>query len=136
MGDLDAYKQAGEINEGLLNLGVLTRQEYDMTVESVVSFYEGRGEEFKREEAIRNASLSAMLFMMIAKDKGWDTCPMIGFDTQEMRRVLNLPDRYVPALLISIGKEDVPPQRPRGYRKPSVRGIRYVLSGGMGKRQR
>jgi hypothetical protein len=55
-----AYQSVAEINDGLLNLGVLNKQEYDMTVESVTRFYRDRGETFMREEAIRNASLSAM----------------------------------------------------------------------------
>lgn len=118
LGDVDAYKSTAEMNEGLLNLGVLNKQEYDMTVESVTQFYLERGETFMREEAIRNASLSAMLFMLIAKEKGWDTCPMIGFDPTRLSESLNVPDRLIPVILIAIGKEDVSKKRPRGYRKP------------------
>lgn len=118
LGDLHAYQEVAKVNEGFLHLGVLSKQEYDLEVEGVTRFYEGRGEEFQKEEAIRNASLSAMMFMLAAKQKGWDTCPMIGFDPQEMKRILHIPDRYVPALLITIGKEDTSSQRPRGYRKP------------------
>ncbi|MFS0836856.1 nitroreductase family protein [Paenibacillus sp. 1P03SA] len=118
LGHMDAHHDAGKINEGLLNLGVINKQEYDQTIEAITAFYEDRGEAFKREEAVRNASLSAMTFMLAAKDRGWDTCPMIGFDPDAMREALNIPDRYVPALLITIGKEDVSGQRPRGYRKP------------------
>lgn len=47
-----------EINEGLLNLDVLNKQEYDVTLSSVTHYYEGRRETFKRKEAIRNARLS------------------------------------------------------------------------------
>jgi putative NAD(P)H nitroreductase len=118
LGNKEAYKDAGKINEGLLHLGVINQQEYDMTVESVHSFYEGGGETFKREEAIRNAGISAMLMMLVAKEKGWDTCPMIGFDTKALSEVLNIPDTHVPVLLITIGKEDTSKLRPRGYRKP------------------
>lgn len=118
LGNKEAYKDAGRINEGLLHLGVINQQEYDMTVESVHSFYEGGGETFKREEAIRNAGISAMLMMLVAKEKGWDTCPMIGFDPKALSEVLNIPDTHVPVLLITIGKEDTSKLRPRGYRKP------------------
>ncbi|GBF72205.1 nitroreductase family protein [Paenibacillus sp. 598K] len=118
LGDTRAYEDAAQINEGLLHLGILNKQEYDLTVESVTGFYLERGETFMREEAIRNASLSAMLFMMIAKDKGWDTCPIIGFDADKMREALQVPEHLVPALLIAIGKEDTNGGRPRGYRKP------------------
>lgn len=89
-----------------------------MEVESVTSFYEGRGELFMRDEAIRNGSLSAQLFMYTAKDRGWDTCPMIGFDAEKVSQILGVPERYVPVMLIAIGKEDTSKMRPRGYRKP------------------
>ncbi|WP_018758613.1 nitroreductase family protein [Paenibacillus terrigena] len=125
LGDLEAYTQVGELNEGMLHLGVINKQEYDMTVESVTSFYEDRGDTFKRDEAIRNASLSAMLFMLIAKEKGWDTCPMIGFDAEAIREALNISTRYVPAMLIVIGQEQVAGQRPRGYRKPIAEFVSY-----------
>ncbi|SFL95467.1 putative NAD(P)H nitroreductase [Paenibacillus sp. 1_12] len=125
LGNKEAYKDAGKINEGLLHLGVINQQEYDMTVESVHSFYEGGGETFKREEAIRNAGISAMLMMLVAKEKGWDTCPMIGFDPEALSKVLNIPDTYVPALLITIGKEDTSKLRPRGYRKPVGEFVSY-----------
>lgn len=118
LGDTEAHLNAGELNEGLLHLGVMSKQEYDMTVEGTIQFYEERGDTFKREDAIRNASLSAMQFMLVAKAKGWDTCPMIGFDPDQVQSILNIPDKYIPAMLIAIGKEDTSSQRPRGYRKP------------------
>ncbi|WP_019638743.1 nitroreductase family protein [Paenibacillus fonticola] len=125
LGDLNAYENVRQLNEGMLHLGIINKQELDMTVESVTQFYEERGDSFKRDEAIRNASLSAMLFMLIAKDKGWDTCPMIGFDPEQMRKELNIPDQYVPVMLITLGKEDVSGQRLRGYRKPVGEFVTY-----------
>jgi putative NAD(P)H nitroreductase len=50
-----------------------------------------------------------MMFMLIAKDKGWDTCPMIGF---------NIPENLEPVILITMGKEDTSKRRLRGFRKP------------------
>lgn len=125
LGHMDAYKDAARINEGFLHLGVMNKQEYDLTVESVNLFYEDRGEVFMREEAIRNASLSAQLFMLAAKHQGWDTCPMIGFDPEAIKRELQIPERYVPALLIAVGKEDTSKRRPRGYRKPVGEFVSY-----------
>lgn len=125
LGDLEAYTNVAHINEGLLNLGVMSKQEFDSTVESVEQFYKAGGPAVQRDEAIRNASLSAMQLMLVAKDKGWDTCPMIGFDPEQMRKALNIPDRYVPALLIAIGKEDTSSLRPRGYRKPVGEFVTY-----------
>lgn len=70
LGDLEAYKDSARINEVLFHLGLFSKQELDAEVQQVTHFYEERGEPFKRDEAIRNASLSAMLFMITAKDQG------------------------------------------------------------------
>lgn len=118
LGDKEAYKHASEINKGLYMLGALNKQEYDFLVNDTMSLYETRGPNFQRDEAIRNASLSSMLFMLAAKEKGWDTCPMIGFDPEEVRKILNIEDQYEIALMITIGKEKIESRKPRGYRKP------------------
>ncbi|MNC37349.1 putative NAD(P)H nitroreductase MhqN [compost metagenome] len=117
LGDKRAYETAPEIYNGLRVLGALSQQEYDATIDSINSAHVGN-EAFQRDEAIRNASLSAMQFMLIAKEKGWDTCPMIGFKADEMMQVLDIPDRYEPVLLITMGKAVKDNVRPRGYRKP------------------
>lgn len=118
LGDKSAYKNAENIYSGMLNLGMMNRLDYDNTIRDINNLYEGRGEDFQRDEAIRNASLSAMMFMMIAKDKGWDTCPMIGFNQVEIKKLFNIPENYEVALLITMGKEDTTKTRMRGYRKP------------------
>lgn len=118
LGDVNAHHHIRTINEGLLNLGAMTPFQYEQESQSVIEFYETRGRFFQREDAIRNASLSAMQLMLIAQDRGWDTCPMIGFDAEELQRILDIPDHYVPAMLITIGKKSEAKQRPRGYRKP------------------
>lgn len=125
LGRIDAHKDAARIYEGMLHLGIYNKQEYDYEVESVQQFYETRGQDFMREEAIRNENLSAMLYMLAAKDKGWDTCPMIGFDPERVSEALQLPEQYVPALMIALGKEDVSSQRLRGYRKPLGEYVTY-----------
>lgn len=125
-GDKLAYKDAARIYEGLLMLGVISKDEYDLQIEDVTKMYTSRGEDFQRDEAIRNASLSAMLFMLAAKDKGWDTCPMIGFDPEKVREILNIEEQYEIALMITIGKEKVSSRPPRGYRKPVTEFVTYV----------
>ncbi|MFJ8065922.1 nitroreductase family protein [Psychrobacillus sp. NPDC096426] len=126
LGDKLAYKNTAAINEGLLMLGIVNKQEYDFMVEDTVSLYETRGESFQRDEAIRNASLSAMMFMLVAKEKGWDTCPMIGFDPAKVKDILNISDQYEPALMITIGKEKIESRKPRGYRKPISEFVSFI----------
>ncbi|MGN7765043.1 nitroreductase family protein [Paenibacillus sp. 22594] len=117
LGDKNAYLQAPEIYSGLKMLGAMSAEEFDGTIEAINGAYIGN-DAFQRDEAIRNASLSAMQFMLIAKDKGWDTCPMIGFDSEALAATLSLPENLVPVMLITIGKDNKHKIRPRGYRKP------------------
>ena len=126
LGDTKAYRQASEIYEGLEMLGIVSKQEYDFMVNDTVSFYESRGEDFHKEEAIRNASLSAMMFMMAAKEKGWDTCPMIGFNPKEVKDILEISDQYEVVLMITIGKEKIESRKPRGYRKPVNEFVTFI----------
>ncbi|MCM3716546.1 nitroreductase family protein [Alkalihalobacillus oceani] len=126
LGDKQAFRQASEIYEGLKLLGIVSKQEYEHMVQDTVSFYETRGTSFLRDEAIRNASLSAMLFMLAAKEKGWDTCPMIGFDPEQVKDVLNIDDQYEVVMLVTIGKEKTESRRPRGYRKPVSEFVSYI----------
>ncbi|MDT8716786.1 nitroreductase family protein [Clostridium sp. 19966] len=118
LGDKNAYKDADKLYSGMLQLGMITKFDYDKMINDINSMYDGRGYIFKRDEAIRNASLSAMMFMLIAKDFGWDTCPMIGFDGDRVKELFNIPDSLEPVMLITMGKEDVKKRRMRGYRKP------------------
>ncbi|MGG0888151.1 nitroreductase family protein [Cytobacillus horneckiae] len=113
-----AYKQTERIHQGMLSLGMLTEFELTEMIEDNTHFYEGRGEAFQKEDAIRNASLSAMLFMLAAKNHGWDTCPMIGFDQEKLRNLLDIPSTHEIVLMITIGHEKMSNRRLRGYRKP------------------
>ncbi|MGP7815785.1 nitroreductase family protein [Niallia sp. 01092] len=118
LGDKQAYQNVAKIYEGLNMLGILNDIQYEAMVQEVIQLHENRGIVFQRDEAIRNASLSAMLFMLAAKNKGWDTCPMIGFDQEKVRELLKIDDNLEPVLMITIGKEKVESRKPRGYRKP------------------
>ncbi|MBU3155646.1 nitroreductase family protein [Clostridium estertheticum] len=117
-GDKNAYLSASEIYEGSMMLGMLDKTEYQLMIDTINSLYEGWGESFQHDEAIRNASLSAMLFMLLAKNKDWDTCPMIYFDKDKISQLLDIPENEVPVLMITMGKTDKNSSKIRGYRKP------------------
>ena len=117
-GNKNAYLSAGEIYEGSMMLGMLDKIQYQIMIDSINNIYEGWGEAFQHDEAIRNASLSAMLFMLLAKNKEWDTCPMIYFDKEKIIKLLNIPENEVPVVMITMGKMDKSSSKIRGYRKP------------------
>ena len=126
LGDKKAHEHTAKINEGILFLGIVNQGQYEDIVEETVNFYKTRGEQFQRDEAIRNASISSMMFMLAAKEYGWDTCPMIGFNSEEVGKILNVDENYEPVLLITMGKEKESSRRPRGYRKPVQEFVEFV----------
>lgn len=68
--------------------------------------------------ASRNVGLFAMNLMFAALDQGWDTHPMDGFDVEGVRNLMGLDPKYVPVMLVAIGKKHPDAAlRPRGMRR-------------------
>lgn len=124
-GDKKAYLSADKIYEGSMMLGMIDKTQYNIMIDTIKNLHEGWGESFRHNEAIRNASLSAMLFMLLAKDKEWDTCPMIYFDKDKISKLLNIPDNEEPVLMITMGKMDKSSSKIRGYRKPADEFVKF-----------
>lgn len=54
--------------------------------------------------AIKSATLAAQNLMLAIRAKGFDSCPMEGFDSLRVRALLNLPSDAQVALVVSMGK--------------------------------
>ncbi|WP_019120712.1 nitroreductase family protein [Brevibacillus massiliensis] len=107
LGDLEANKSAEAVYRPMLESGAMSQQAYDTLLGNIASAYAG-GPEGPRDEANRNAALAAMQLMLAAKAKGYDTCPMGGFDRVKIREELNIPDRFLPVMMITLGKAAAP----------------------------
>ena len=125
-GDKKAYLNATNIYEGSLMLGILDKLEFNNTIGMINDLYEGWGDSFQYDEAIRNASLSSMLFMLLAKDLGWDTCPMIYFDKEKVSKILDISDDEIPVLMITMGKMDQGSKKLRGSRKDLGEFVKFI----------
>lgn len=79
----------------------------DMLVPKIGPFYEGK-EQLQRDEAMRSVGIAAQTIMLAAKDMGYDSCPMIGFDPMQVAEIINLPEDHVVGMLITIGKATQP----------------------------
>ena len=58
----------------------------------------------QRDEAMRSCGMAAQTLMLSAKALGYDTCPMIGFDSQAVADIIKLPKGHVISMMITIGK--------------------------------
>jgi nitroreductase len=101
LGDLEANKNAQAVFGPVVAGGFIPQSLMDTLVSQIEGAY--KNPQIARDEAIRNASLAAMQLMIAAKAKGYDTCPMGGFDSNAFVQAFNVPSRYVPVMLITIG---------------------------------
>lgn len=63
----------------------------------------GQNEQFERDEAVRSVGLVGMNLMLVAKDMGYDTCPMIGYDAAKVAEIVGLPEGVPPLMIITVG---------------------------------
>jgi len=83
----------------------------DYLVPAIGNYYEGK-ELVQRDEGMRSCGMAAMTLMLAAKEMGYDTCPMDGFDFDAVAKLLNLPEDHMPAMFVVVGKA-LEPARPR-----------------------
>jgi nitroreductase len=59
----------------------------------------------EHEEGLRSCGMAAMSMMLLAKEMGYDTCPMAGFDFTAVAEVILLPPEHRIAMMVAIGKQ-------------------------------
>ncbi|RXT07154.1 nitroreductase family protein [Ammoniphilus sp. CFH 90114] len=102
LGDTQAHTKAEKIVNQAFRQGHCTAQMKEEQIKAIQEAYLEAGPEFRKEEAIRNASLAAMQLMLACRDKGLDTS-ILRFKTEEIRQELNIPSRYIPVMCICVG---------------------------------
>lgn len=75
----------------------------DFIVPAIGTYYEGN-EQVQRDEAMRSCGMAATTLMLAAKEMGYDTCPMDGFDFNAVAKLINLPDDHTPVMFVTVGK--------------------------------
>jgi nitroreductase len=83
----------------------------DYLIQAIDQYYRGR-EQVQRDEAMRSCGIAAQTLMLAAKEMGYDTCPMDGFDFDAVGRLISLPADHVIAMFVAVGKA-LQPANPR-----------------------
>jgi nitroreductase len=115
LGDLKAHDKLRGILSGSVEAGILSQKRADGWVDQAHKAY--ADPRMARDEAIRSASLAAMVLMIAAEAKGLVSGPMIGFDPEGVRREFGISGRYLPVMLVTVGYP-APGNTPR---KPRLR---------------
>ena len=93
----------------------------DVLVPWMKPFYEGK-DELQRDEAMRSVGIVAQTMMLAAKAMGYDSCPMIGFDPEQVAQLIHLPDDHPVGILLVVGKATQP-----AWPKPGQLALEEVL---------
>ncbi|OEH92681.1 nitroreductase family protein [Bacillus solimangrovi] len=102
LGDLEANKNVERVYDEAVQIGIMTEEIKKNIVDQINGAYQSP--QVAHDSAICNPSLAAMQLMLIAKARGYDTCSMAGYDSEQLVKTFNIPKRYLPVMLLSIGK--------------------------------
>ena len=106
-GNMDAWK------EGPLRYWRNHPSEKQETVKNALQRKYADNSQNRRDEAIRSCGMAAQTIMLAARQMGLDSCPMSGFEYDELAKVINLPENHLIVLMIVVGKA-AEPAKPRG----------------------
>ncbi|WP_432353121.1 nitroreductase family protein [Sporosarcina sp. A2] len=108
LGDKEFYKNIDPVYDSMSDAGFVDDASKEVLVGNAHKAYPNATEESRKNLATFDSGLAAMQFMLIAKERGYATGPMGGFDKAEFSERFNVSDRYFPIVLITIGKENAP----------------------------
>ena len=108
LGDTEGYRKAEMIYVSAAKAGYMPEDTARAFITRVETAYASMPPSRAREVAITDASMAAMQLMLAARTKGYDTGPMGGFDNAKFMAAFGIPERYVPVMLLTIGKAAKP----------------------------
>ena len=108
LGDKEMYRSVEKVYRSALDAGFMDEANMERLIESTNKTYPFAPEEARKNIASFDAGLISMQIMLIAKDRGYDTVPMGGFNKEQFKEKFMVSDRYFPVVLIPIGKAAAP----------------------------
>jgi nitroreductase len=88
----------------------------DFMSKAIDGYYRGKPQT-ERDEVMRSAGIIAQTIMLTAREMGYDSCPMDGFDFDAVGRLINLPKDHAIGMMLVVGKATTP-ARERGGQLP------------------
>lgn len=108
LGDLESYKLAETIYDRAFKAGYMPEDRKNAFVERTVAMYSSLPPEVMKRIVYTDGGLVSMQLMLAAKARGYDTVPMGGYDAAKFVETFGIGERYVPIMLIAIGKAAKP----------------------------
>lgn len=104
-GDLNTVDYLEEIYGRAVELGYMPKEVKESQTKAIAAYYANLTTEELKETVLIDGGLVAMQFMLTARAHGYDTCPIGGFEKDQIAEAFGMDkDRYIPVMMISIGK--------------------------------
>ncbi|MBB4035758.1 nitroreductase [Dysgonomonas hofstadii] len=104
-GDMDNYTSADKVLSANVEHGLMTQEYKDKMLEMMTGYGASYTEDRLKNSVFLDCGFVIMQLMLSAKNYGYDTNPIGGFQRKELTEALGLDaSRYMPVLLLSIGK--------------------------------
>ncbi|MGG3557781.1 nitroreductase family protein [Peribacillus frigoritolerans] len=104
-GDMNNFDNAEEIYGKAVDLGLMPLEVKENILASFAGYFEKITSEEMKEVVLVDGGLVSMQLMLAARAYGYDTNPIGGYEKDQIAETFGLDkDRYVPVMLISIGK--------------------------------
>ena len=71
---------------------------------AIDQYYRGK-DQTQRDEVMRSCGIASQTLMLAAQSMGYDSCPMDGFDSVEVAKIIHLPEDHVISMFVAIGKK-------------------------------
>lgn len=104
LGDLEMYTLSDKIYSASVAAGYMTEEVANNMIANSTKMYSSLPPERLKEIVVFDTGLVAMQLMLAARAKGYDTVPMGGYNRDQVKELFNISDRYLPTLMLPIGK--------------------------------
>lgn len=103
--DRKNFDYAEEIYSSAVELGYMPKEVKDVQLNAFTPLYQNMSNEEMKDTIMLDAGLVSMQLMLVARAYGYDTNPIGGYEKEQIAEAYGLEkDRYIPVMLISIGK--------------------------------
>ncbi|WP_155592256.1 nitroreductase family protein [Lysinibacillus cavernae] len=108
IGDTEMYLNADEIYAKNVELGYMPEAVASNLAQNSKEMYSASSKEALQNIVHFDAGLISMQIMLLAKEMGYDTVAMGGFDKLKFAEYMQLPSNEIPILLLAIGEAAAP----------------------------
>lgn len=108
LGDREMYRNGEKVYRSSYEAGYMDETTMSRMIENTNKLYPSAPVAIRENIASFDTGLISMQLMLIAKARGYDTVPMGGFNKQQFLEKFNIDERYMPVLLLALGKAAQP----------------------------